>query len=124
MNRLHRVSAVAAVAGLLAASCGGSCGGKKDEGAGSGGPPADRAYVQPGKDAPDGLELRVSEGKQGPPAYDRAKLAPAKKLSDAEAQALLSRAAPLAKDAADQQAFALRPASQPPPRTGQTITGA
>src|SRR5690349_6037728 len=76
------------------------------------------------KDLPDGLDLRVSDGKQGPPAYDRAKLAPARKLSDADAQALLSRAAPIAKQASDQKAFALRPGSQPPPRTGQTITGA
>ncbi|HLL21170.1 MAG TPA: Ig-like domain-containing protein, partial [Kofleriaceae bacterium] len=74
-------------------------------------------------DAPDGMNLRVRDGKQGPPAYDRAKLAPAKKLSSQDADALLARAKPITKDTADQQPFALRPSSQPPPRTGQTITG-
>ncbi|HWU87497.1 MAG TPA: Ig-like domain-containing protein, partial [Kofleriaceae bacterium] len=46
------------------------------------------------------------------------------KLSDGEARALLARARPIAAEAADAQAFALRSRSQPPPRTGQTITGA
>ncbi|HWO18581.1 MAG TPA: DUF6049 family protein, partial [Kofleriaceae bacterium] len=120
MTRLHRASAFTALVGLLA-----SCGGNKSSGSGGdrGGSAVDPAYVQEAS-APDGLELRVSEGKQGPPAYDRAKLAPAKPLPAADAQALLARAAPIAKAATDQQAFALRPASQPPPRTGQTITAA
>src|SRR5689334_8305333 len=113
MNRSHRASALAALAaltplaGLIAASCGGKSS-STPPALGSASPLSDQAYVQL-KDAPDGLDLRVSDGKQGPPAYDRAKLAPARKLPDAEAQALLSRAAPLTKDAADQQAFALRP---------------
>ncbi len=74
------------------------------------------------KDAPDGLDLRVSNGKQGAPAYDHAKVAAAAKISDADAQALLARGKPLAVDQNDQQAFALRPASQPPPKTGDTIS--
>jgi alpha-2-macroglobulin len=121
MIRLHRASALTALVGLLASSCGGN----KTSGpsSGSGGSAEEPAYVQY-EGAPDGIELRVSEGKQGPPAYDRAKLAPARKLPDADTQALLARAAPIAKAASDQQAFALRPASQPPPRTGQTITAA
>src|SRR5262245_22828826 len=104
-----------------------SCGGKGNTTSpgsiGTASPISDQAYVQLA-DAPDGLDLRVSDGKQGPPAYDRAKLAPAKKLPDGEVQALLQRATPLAKEATDQQAFALRPGSQPAPRTGQTIQGA
>ncbi len=90
---------------------------------GAASPLSDQVLVQT-KDLPPGLDLRVSSGKQGAPAYDHAKLAPATKLSDAEAQQLLSRAKPLQADAADQQAFALRSKSQPPPRTGQTIKGA
>jgi len=76
------------------------------------------------KDLPAGLELRVSSGKEGPPAIDHAKLAPAKELSEAEAKTLLSRAKPIAADAQDQQNFALRPKSLPPPRTGHTINAA
>ncbi|HSK00475.1 MAG TPA: Ig-like domain-containing protein, partial [Kofleriaceae bacterium] len=117
MNRLHRAFALISL-GLIA----GSCGGKKKPDPGTG-PVSDLAYVQD-KDAPDGLELRVSDGQQGPPAYDRAKLAPATKLSDADAGALLARARPLPRDPADQQAFALRPGSRPAPRTGQTLTAA
>ncbi|HEX4419482.1 MAG TPA: alpha-2-macroglobulin family protein [Kofleriaceae bacterium] len=78
----------------------------------------------PGKATGPGLELRVSNGKQGPPAFDHAKLAPAKRLSDAEANTLLQRAKPIAADPQDQQAFALRAKSPPPPRTGQTIQAA
>jgi len=102
-----------------------ACGGKgssSGSSTGSASPISDAAYVQL-KDAPPGLDLRVSDGKLGPPAFDRAKLVPAKKLGDAEATALLSRAKPIQKDVSDQQAFALRQRSQPPPRTGQTITG-
>ncbi|HWO25514.1 MAG TPA: Ig-like domain-containing protein, partial [Kofleriaceae bacterium] len=122
MIRLHRASTFAALAGILAAACGGK-GSSSSGQMGSASPLADQAYVQL-KDAPEGLDLRVSDGKQGPPAYDRAKLAPAKQLGDPDVQTLLSRAAPITKDAADQQAFALRPGSQPAPRTGQTITAA
>ena len=73
------------------------------------------------KDAPLGLDLSLSNGKQGAPAFDHAKLAAATKLSDAEAQQLLARAPALQMQADDQQAFALRPSSTPPPRTGDTI---
>src|SRR5262245_43580086 len=116
MRNSHRSIALAA---LIASACGGNSSSPVPQ-LGSASPISDQAYVQL-KDAPEGLDLRVSDGKQGPPAYDRAKLAPAKKLPDGEVQTLLSRAAPITKDAADQQAFALRPASQPAPRTGQTI---
>jgi len=73
------------------------------------------------KDLPPGLVMKLSDGTQGPPAFDHNKLAPATKLGDAEVKQLLSRERPIETDAADQQAFALRPASQPPPRTGDTI---
>ncbi|HEY5934552.1 MAG TPA: DUF6049 family protein, partial [Kofleriaceae bacterium] len=98
------------------------CGGKKSE-PGKGAPIPDKPYAL-AEDAPDGLDIRVSDGKAGPPAFDRAKLAPARKLGDAEVNAMMTRAKPIQKDAADQQAFALRPRSAPPPRTGNTIVGA
>jgi alpha-2-macroglobulin len=83
--------------------------------------PTAEAVAKAAKDLPDGLDLRLSDGKAGPPPYDKTKLAAAKKLSDADVQKILARAEPLKQEAGDQQDFALRPASQPPPRTGQTI---
>ena len=83
-------------------------------------PISDRVLTQT-KDLPPGLDMHVTQGKEGPPPFDRAKLAAATKLSDAEVNALLQRARPIAYDAQDQQTFSLRPGSQPPPRTGQTI---
>src|SRR5262245_25990642 len=119
---LTALAAVPALA-LISSSCGGKGSSTSPGQLGSASPISDQAYVQL-KDAPEGLDLRVSDGKQGPPAYDRAKLAPAKKLGDGEAQALLARAPAITKEPDDQQAFALRPGSQPAPRTGQTIKGA
>ncbi|MBA3398219.1 MAG: Ig-like domain-containing protein [Deltaproteobacteria bacterium] len=103
-----------------------SCGGKKTttpDGTGAGSAALAKLVLVKLEDAPDGIDLRVSNGAEGPPAFDRAKLAPAKTLSAQEANALLARAKPIAKDATDAQDFALRPGSQPPPRTGQTLTG-
>jgi alpha-2-macroglobulin len=105
---------------LFIAACGGSKTSAPTSGSGS--------ATAPGQtnDTP-GLELRLSTGKLGAPAYDHAKLAPATKLPDADVTALfdrLGRAHPLEADAADKQAFALRPKSQPPPKTGTTIQGA
>ena len=86
-------------------------------------PPAPSANVvkKQAKDIPDGLDLRLSNGKAGPPPFDKSKLAPATKIPDAEVQTILSRADALVMEKTDQQNFALRPSSQPPPRTGETI---
>jgi hypothetical protein len=105
-----------------------SCGGKKAmtppmTPLGGASPLSDQVLIQ-SKDLPEGLDMRVSTGRQGAPALDRAKLAPAKKISDADAEQLLARARPVQADAGDRQAFAFRPKSQPPPRTGQVIKGA
>ncbi len=101
-----------------------SCGGKSSTPptTGSGSPLSDQAMVQLA-DAPQGIDLRVSDGKLGPPAFDRAKIAPATKLDQSTTNALLARAKPITADPSDQQAFALRPRSQPAPRTGTVITG-
>jgi len=108
-----------------------SCGGKATTtstppgppgGMGSASPLSDLALVQL-KDAPPGLDLRVSEGKLGAPAFDTSKLPPARKLSAQEAEALLSRTRPIQADPDDYKTFALRPSSQPAPRTGTTIKG-
>ncbi|HEU4730007.1 MAG TPA: alpha-2-macroglobulin family protein [Kofleriaceae bacterium] len=109
-----------AVLALSAGACGAKGAGTSSAPPGTGSGLADRVLVQ-AKDLPAGLELRVSSGKAGPPPFDRGTLAPARKLSDADASALLQRVRPIAGDAQDQQAFALRPRSLPPPRTGQTV---
>ncbi|MDB4954247.1 MAG: hypothetical protein JWO36_1816 [Myxococcales bacterium] len=101
-----------------------SCGSKKTQTGGDDTTAAQPTKPRPmynAKDLPPGLELAVSNGTQGKPAFDHTKLAPATKLSDVAAQALLGRANPIAADATDTQSFALRPGSQPPPRTGETI---
>ncbi|HUJ59836.1 MAG TPA: Ig-like domain-containing protein [Kofleriaceae bacterium] len=70
----------------------------------------------------EGLDLRLSNGTQGAAAYDRGKLAPASKLSPADVAALLARVAALPSEPGDTAAFALRPGTTPPPRTGATVT--
>jgi uncharacterized protein YfaS (alpha-2-macroglobulin family) len=69
-----------------------------------------------------GLQLKLSEGA---PAEDRpapVAAAPASKLSDDEVQAVLKRLRPIKAEPDNQQDFALRDRSLPPPRTGNTIT--
>jgi len=117
-----RARAALATLAALAPSCGGRSSGPPI-GVGSASPVADHVLVQ-SKDLPDGIDLQLSSGKQGAPAFDRTKLVPARRLPDADAAAILGRAKPLVADAADTTAFALRPGSQPPPRTGQTIKSA
>ncbi len=68
--------------------------------------------------------MRLSNGKQAAPANARVKPATAAKLGDADVQALLARARPLEAAVTDKQAFVLRPSSQPPPRTGDTVVQA
>ena len=99
-----------------------SCGGRTSSSKAPGGssPLADSVLVQQ-KDLPPGLDLRVSDGKAGAPAFDRANLAPATKLSAADSEQLLARAKPITVDVQDKQAFALRAKSLPPPRTGNVI---
>jgi len=83
---------VCAVLIVMIGACGGRGNGTPSAPSGSGGagsPGADRTL--PLQDTPPGLELRVSPGKQGPPAFDRTKLAPARPLRDADVAAVLQR---------------------------------
>ena len=107
------------VAVLAAAS---ACGSKKSQTQNKPAQVAD-SLAKKAKDLPDGLDLRLSNGKAGPPPFDKSKLAPAKKLGDADVQSILTRAEPLKMEQGDQTDFAIRPMSQPPPRTGETIKG-
>jgi hypothetical protein len=74
------------------------------------------------KDLPPGLDLRVSDGREGPPAFDRNKL-PREEAGRRRVATAALACGPITADADDQKAFALRPGSQPAPRTGQVIKG-
>ena len=122
-TQLSRFTASLSIVALVSSSCGGNKSSQTAPPLSASSPLADKVLVQ-AKDLPKGLDLRLSNGHAGAPAFDHSKLAAAKKLSDADAQQLLARANPIKVDASDQQAFALRPGSQPPPRTGPTVTSA
>jgi len=74
-------------------------------------------------EAVKGLQLKLSEGTVAEDRPAPVAAAPAGKLSDEEAQAVLKRLRPIKSEPDDQQDFALRDRSLPPPRTGKTITG-
>ncbi|MCB1629385.1 MAG: TrkA C-terminal domain-containing protein [Xanthomonadales bacterium] len=69
----------------------------------------------------DGFPGSLRNGKAADQAYQATPLADAQPMDDAAAQALLDRLEALPVDADDAQDFALRPGSQPPPRTGATV---
>jgi len=68
-----------------------------------------------------GLQFRLSHGADVPESRPKTKLATATELSQSEAENILRRLPPIKVDSSDTQEFALREASLPPPRTGNTI---
>jgi hypothetical protein len=70
---------------------------------------------------PTGLEFTLAEGKPVDESTQRPPLAPATVLGEREVKALLARLPALAVDPSEAVDFALRPASQPPPKTGKTV---
>ena len=84
--------------------------------------------VPPQDDAskPEGLRFRLSEGAEesGRESAAASNVAPATKLSEAETAKVLQRLPPLKAQEGDEQDFALREKSLPPPRTGQTVLAA
>ena len=72
----------------------------------------------------EGLRFRLSTGKLpgGESPRERNPIAPAEKLSDADADKILARVKASATQPDDEKDFALREASLPAPRAGQTIT--
>jgi uncharacterized protein YfaS (alpha-2-macroglobulin family) len=68
-----------------------------------------------------GLEFKLSEGRPAAEVVDRARVAKAESLGQREVTALLARLPALQTDKEDIKAFALRAASQPPPKTGTTV---
>ncbi len=81
--------------------------------------PGGRVVSAESKD--QGLVFRLSEGVEGGGAYERAPVAAAQPLGEAETRRLLDRLPPVAAQPADQVDFALRESSLPAPRAGATV---
>jgi len=69
----------------------------------------------------NGLQFRLSQGTEQPERQPANNTAPTSRLSESEIQNVLKRLPPVKAEAADEQEFALRERSLPPPRTGKTI---
>src|SRR5918911_4820340 len=80
-----------------------------------------RADVQNGDQMKNGLQFRLSEGKEQPASSAAVNTAPATRLSESEVQNVLKRLPSIKAESSDEQDFALRDKSLPPPRTGKTI---
>src|SRR5262249_15940891 len=80
-----------------------------------------RSLSSTSDDINKGLHFRLSEGAEQ--AEHRPPVGPVRAavLPDTEAQSLLQRLKPIKTDAADEQEFAFRDRSLPPPLTGKTI---
>jgi uncharacterized protein YfaS (alpha-2-macroglobulin family) len=75
-----------------------------------------------GADVTTGLQVRLSEGTAALDNQPVAPAAPAARLSEDDAQKVLRRLKPLAAAPGDEQDFALRDRSLPPPRAGKVIS--
>src|SRR2546428_2907472 len=73
------------------------------------------------KDEQKGLRFRLSQGVDQPESRPASNLAPATPLSESDTANLIKRLPPIKTKASDEQEFALRERSLPPPRTGKTI---
>ena len=114
---LWQLSAFVLVPALT--SCGGPQGPEADPTESVVGRPAG---VLPPDDGKENIELRLSAGSDEQKAEDaRARSVPGSKISDAEAKSLLARLPALDEKPGDRKSFALRDASQPLPKTGETI---
>jgi uncharacterized protein YfaS (alpha-2-macroglobulin family) len=69
----------------------------------------------------NGLQFRLSQGEEQSERQPANNAAPTSRLSESEVQNVLKRLPPVKAEASDEQDFALRDRSLPPPRTGKTI---
>ena len=72
---------------------------------------------------PQGLQIKLSEGAPVVESSATSVRAEATRLADNETESVLRRLPPIKSEAGDEQDFALREKSLPPPRTGKTIEG-
>src|SRR5947209_8182935 len=82
---------------------------------------ADEDDTQNGDSVKNGLQFRLSEGAGQPERKGDVNVAPAARLSEGEIQNVLKRLPPVKAESGDDQEFAMRDRSLPPPRTGKTI---
>src|SRR5947209_2365004 len=82
---------------------------------------ADEDDTQNGDSVKNGLQFRLSEGAGQPERKGDVNVAPAARLSEGEVQNVLKRLPPVKAETGDDQEFAMRDRSLPPPRTGKTI---
>lgn len=73
------------------------------------------------KDEKRGLQFRLSEGAEQSERPATGNVAGASPLTESEAENVLRRLPPIKAEETDEQDFALRERSLPPPRTGETI---
>ena len=115
---LRRTPLIVSGLGLLLSSCPAKQGPVQGPDAGDEPVGDDDAQIA----APEqGLEYTLHEGKPGADPGQRLPAAAATPLAEPAIKALLARLPALATDPADLADFALRPASQPPPKTGPTV---
>ncbi len=74
-----------------------------------------------GEQVKDGLQFRLSQGAGQPETRTNVPVAETARLTDAEVQGVFKRLPPIKSEGGDQQEFALRDKSLPPPRTGRTV---
>ena len=115
-----------AALGLVYLSCGPKSPPQDGGGGGTIATPGDPDKAATGGDIPEGLTLRLGEGRDavfalGGPMAASVKIAAGAPISKQEADELLARLQPIKSAADDRKDFALRDRSQPPPRPGQTI---
>jgi hypothetical protein len=87
-------------------------------------PSRDIELVAPPADAPEGLEIRLRESVDQPPAGGAAPAVQAETLPEPQVSKLLARLPDIAKEPGDTKSFVLRERSLPPPRPGKTVTQA
>lgn len=80
-----------------------------------------RARDEAAKNGPKGLRFRLSAGVDQPEQASANPVAPTVKLSESETAQVLKRLPALKAEAGDEQEFAMRERSLPPPRTGRVI---
>ena len=86
-------------------------------------PPAANAQDETAGDkGARGLRFRLSEGAEQPEKAEAVPTPVTTKISDSEVQSILKRLPPVKAEVTDEQDFALRDRSLPPPRTGKTIS--
>jgi hypothetical protein len=79
------------------------------------------AFTKPKDGTPEGLVFRLSQGKPEAQPYERLPPTQGTPISAAETEAILKRLPPISAGVDDEQVFAMRERSLPPPKTAKTV---